>query len=168
MFDKTAVDEYRSLTAPDNLKERVWQTTSKKKRSVTRVLPFVGAIAACLVLLFTTTWLNVRDDVMISSNRNLHSTASVALPADTLSRNRAAHYAAFTLAVKGELELDTDDSLFIVTDSGEFLDTFPYKTANVVSVCWYITSPQATMTVNGVSYTLSADEDNGTFQIVQD
>ncbi len=168
MFDKAAVDEYRSLTAPEILKQRVLHNASQRKQRNIRILPLVSALAACLVLVFASTWLDVQDDVMISSDWNLNTTSLLALPASATSRISANHYANFTLAVRDKLKLETDDTLFILTDEGELINTFPYKSSEVVRIYWYITTPEAQMTVNGVSYTLTADEDNGTFQIVQD
>ena len=168
MFDKSAVDEYRSLTAPSMLKERVLRVANKQKRPSARLLPTIGALAACIVLFFAATWLDVQDDVMISSGWELSSAASLALPVNTASRANAAYCASFTVTTRDALEFDTDDTLFVVTDEGALIADFPYTTSDVVTINWYVTAPKAHMTVNGVSYTLIADENNGTFQIVQD
>ena len=168
MFDKSAVDEYRSITAPENLRNRVLQHTVTTKRPAVRAITLVSALAACLVLLFTQTWIGVQDDVAISSNWQLSPASSVAMPVAASSRSGAEYCATLTLAVRDQLQFDTDDTLFVVTDEGDLIDTFPYESSGVVSIYWYITTPTATMTVNGVTYTLYADEYNGTFQIVQD
>ena len=168
MFDKTAVEEYRSTTAPAALKQRVLYAANTPKQYHLRIVPLVSALAACLMLIFGISQLDAYDDVMISSDWNLESASSIALPAETSTRIGAAHYADFTLAVKHDIKLETEDSLFVVTEDGELIDTFPYETSHVVNIYWYITSPEAKMTVNGVPYTLIADEHNGTFQIVQD
>ena len=168
MFDKTVVDEYRSITAPPVLQQRVLQSTDKRTRPTVRFLPLVSAVAACLVLLFGAIWFDAYDDVTITTDRTLSSTASVPLPVSAAARISAEHYATFTVSARSDLKIETDDPLYILTDEGELLNAFPYETTGTVSVLWYITSPKATMTVNGVAYTLTADEDNGTFQIVQD
>jgi len=53
MFDKHAVDDYRSITAPDALRDRVFRAADKPKRLPARIVSVVGVIAACLVLLLT-------------------------------------------------------------------------------------------------------------------
>ena len=168
MFDKTAVEEYRSLTAPAALKERVLFEAPTHKRKKVRIIPLVAALAACLVLFFGAVWLDAYDDIRISGDWTLSSTASVPLPAGVSSRTSAAHFAIFTVSARNDLMIETDDPLYILTDKGELINTFPYETTGTASIYWYITSPIATVTVNGVTYTLTADEHNGTFQIVQD
>ncbi len=168
MFNKQAVDEYRSITAPDDLKGRVLQATATQKRSIARIVPIVGAIAACFAILFTASvWFTPNTDVMISSDWTLSSTASVASTGIT-SRTNAAHYAEFTLVTEGDFQLDTDDTIFVAADDGTLISTFPYHTSGAVHLCWYVTSPEAHMTVNGERFTLLADENNGMFNIVQD
>ena len=169
MFDKHAVDDYRSITAPDALRDRVFRAADKPKRLPARIVSVVGVIAACLVLLLTMTLRpHVQSDIVFSDDRSLSSTSTLNVPVSISARSNAAQYVAFTVSCEGSLTLDTDDSLFVCDEDGTFLSEFPYNTFGAVSVYWYINTPEASFTVNGVSYTLNADEDRGTFTIVQD
>lgn len=68
MFDKTAIEEYKQVAAPANLKERVMKTyqTGNAKKSNIRMYKTFSLVAACLVLVFAASFFVSRDGNRIS------------------------------------------------------------------------------------------------------
>lgn len=53
MFDRTDIEEYQSVTAPDGLRERVMNTYDKGKVTNISLYRSIIAVAACLVLVIS-------------------------------------------------------------------------------------------------------------------
>ncbi len=168
MFDKQAVDEYRQLTAPTELRQRVMNAAEKKKNNPIRYLPIVGSVAACLALLVVSAvaWLNIPADVTVSTNGFLvnapFETAVVNAP-----RTQNVPHAMLTLKANGTFTVETDDVFYIVDTSGNYTPlSSPYRTRDTLSLCWFAAEDTASLTVNGTLYTLQADFENGTVSIL--
>ncbi len=171
MFDKQAVDEYRSLTAPDSLKGRVLQAANTTKRSPVHMLRTVGAIAACLAVIITAAVLRLPNSapVTVSADGALLSCASVPMTVSSSARIQAEHCAAITFTADGEITVRSDAVFGIQYEDGSFGSvSLPYTAYDKVTLYWYVTSPHAALTVNGVHYSLYADEKNGIVTVVQD
>lgn len=168
MFDKQAVDAYRSTTAPVQLKEQVMNAVSQPKRqSAVRLIPMIGTIAACVALIvFGTVYFQPDQPTpIISSDWSLSEQVA---PASTGARTGDGYIATFTVAFDGKIQVETDDTIFVKNIDGTLESAYPYQTSDVVVLCWCVTSPDATVIINGDTYTLIADEENGSFTIVQD
>lgn len=171
MFDKQAVDEYRSLSAPAELKARISQEASTSKRTPVRMLRAVGTIAACLAVIAVVAVLRLPSSapVSVSTNGTLLSCTPVPMTVSSSARIQAEYYAMITLTADGKIAVQSD-AVFGIRHEDDSLESvsLPYTASDELTLYWYVTSPDATLTVNGVRYRLYADEEHGTITIVQD
>ncbi len=171
MFDKQAVEEYRLITAPDCLKDRVIRAANTQKRTPARVFRMVGTLAACLAVIVAAAvlWSPSPTPAIVSTDGSLLTCATLPTPAATTARMQAEHCAAITLRADGKITVDSNAVFCIQHEDGSFESiSFPYTASDTLTLYWYVTSPDATMTVNGIDYILHADEENGLVTIVQD
>ncbi len=148
MFDPSQIEEYRAVKAPDDLKVRLEQADTSTPRPVLRrVIPWVAAAAACLVLTIAGFAMSRAPSVQITASSSFalarSSTAEV-LPIVEL-----------TLSADSGFTLEAADPS-ITLPGGATLE-LPCSAQNTLTLWWEIEASSVTVTIDGHTYTLHAD-----------
>ncbi len=148
MFDPSQLEDYRAVKAPVALQARVEQAVAHSRRPVLRtVIPWIAAVAACLVLTVAGfAWFG-RSPVTI--------TASPSFVLARSSTQDVVPIVELTIRSEGRFTVDAiGEGVSIPRDT---VPVLPLTAENSLSLWWEITSPHTTVTVNGHTYTLHAD-----------
>lgn len=170
MFNKTQLDAYNSIKAPDELYEKV--VNAKPKKSKIYLIPLVSSLAACIVLIFSIAAFGNYFEPNIVLNGQQLSDSVVFYdisPANTFDMRSSP---VLSLPVEMELEEETSVSVsngFIILDTGERVKSTDLK--GQVAFVWEIERqdefPEAKMTLKSskgnAAVTLVQNETDGSF-----
>ncbi len=170
MFNKTQLDAYNSIKAPDELYEKV--VNAKPDKSKIYLIPLVSSLVACLVLIFSIAAFGNHFEPNVVFNGQQLSDSVVFYdisPANTFDMRSSP---VLSLPVEMELEEETTVSVsdgFIVLDTGERLKSTALK--GKVAFVWEIERegkfPEAQMMLkspNGnAAVNLTQNETDGSF-----
>ncbi len=176
MFDQKQTDAFRSITAPEELRERVLAMEQKKPRNSRRIIMGISSAAACLLILaaipffgrtlqknpvFSVNGTTIAEDEILLSDEN---SGVMTASARTVQKYTAVISAEFptdtTIAVSdGNMELTSIDSTGII-GSGE-----ECKAKGNVLIRWTVDIP-----TENAQYYLTADTDGKekTFKLYYD
>ena len=111
MFDKQAVNEYRQITAPEQLRRRVIDTAANPKpKAPVYWIPLVGSFAACLAILVvaSTMWSGTTQaDVSLSDNGILIA-SDLPVTAEITSRTTGTYYTDILIESDGKCVIESD------------------------------------------------------------
>ncbi len=176
MFDQKQTDAFRSITAPEELRERVFAMEQKKPRNSRRLIMSISSAAACLLLVaaiplfgktpqknpvFSVNGTTIAEEAILLSEEN---SGVMAASARTVQKYTAVISAEFptdtTLAVsEGIMELTSIDSTGIIGSGAEC------KAKGNVLIRWTVDIP-----TENAQYYLTADTDGKeqTFKLYYD
>ena len=163
MFYQTAVQDYRAVNAPKELKERVITAVSKKKAPLLHPTLMRSLVACAAVVILCIAHLMIpapQPHVTFVPDAQMLSYVGV-------TRNTE-QYAIVQLEADGAIVIQTNAVFYIPKDNGLTPIGTRYRTKTAVSLYWPVSAGSASFTVNGVHYTLTADSQNGNLTLVQD
>jgi hypothetical protein len=166
MFDQKQTDAFRSITAPEELRERVLAMEQKKPRNSRRIIMGISSAAACLLILaaipffgrtpqknpvFSVNGTTLAEEAMLLSDE---SSGAMTASARTVQKYTAVISAEFptdtTLAVSdGRIELTSIDSSEVIGQGEEC------KAKGEVLIRWTVDIPE-----KDAQYYLTADTDS--------
>lgn len=166
MFDQKQADAFRSITAPEELRERVLAMEQKKSRNSRRLIMSISSAAACLLLVaaiplrgrtlqkkpvFSVNGTTLAEEAMLLSDE---SSGAMTASARTVQKYTAVISAEFptdtTLAVSdGRIELTSIDSSEVIGQGEEC------KAKGEVLIRWTVDIPE-----KDAQYYLTADTDS--------
>lgn len=155
MFNKSQLEAYSNIKAPDELFEKV--VSSKPKKSKIYLLPLAASFAACLILIFGIGAFRSGIDSEIFLNGQLVNTDTVMI-GELVSESKADMRSLPTLKISVELKLTektkvTVSSGVLVLENGERVNSVTFK--DDVSFFWEVESKaeltESTMTLKSFS-----------------
>jgi len=167
VFDQNQIHEYRQITAPSALKERVLTapTADKKPIPFRRITTAVTAVAACFVLLIVGGTIlqngHVPADIALDGQPLNNETplviTQVTTADSTIDLARNVMTARFTLTASGNITVSSASTGFFVCDGDKTTPLTTYTAKDSVTLEWLVSEQDAVLTVNDVLYTISAD-----------
>ena len=165
MFDKQAVNEYRQITAPEQLRRRVIDTAANPKpKAPVYWIPLVGSFAACLAILVvaSTMWSGTTQaDVSLSDNGILIA-SDLPVTAEITSRTTGTYYTDILIESDGKCVIESDGNFLTEDQDGVWVPlSSPYRHQDQITLRWCVNGPDdnTTLTVNGVDYMLTIDSE---------
>lgn len=159
MNNRTYINEYKSIKAPAELKNRVLDSVSTtKKKSVFSYTKTLSLVAACLMLFACIGFIQLFNNPIIVSVEPI----SVA----TVARDSDSFVAIIKIEHKGTIEIDSKSGFSHVDECGNVYKTAleGFRTEDCVFLGWKGNEQENIFSVNGVEYKINFSE-NGVITV---
>ena len=157
MFDGPIKAEYKNISAPDELRQRVLNIDCKKSKNYFKTnFNQISLLAACLVFVIVCSVVfGIYNNSVVFSADEVSSVA--------LARQGEKNIVRITVISNGSINIESkDENIFIENENGYFEPIkAEYKTEKNAVIGWEVSEKEGHITVNGKDYSICYSETDG-------